>query len=68
MPTSLSRRHLLTSSAAAAAGAALLTEAVSGQDNPAANVAVFCDGSTRVYVTTREAAVVAVADSPECDR
>jgi galactonate dehydratase len=39
MPTSLSRRHLLTSSAAAAAGAALLTEAVRGQDNPAANVA-----------------------------
>ena len=39
MPTSLSRRHLLTSSAAVAAGAALLTEAVLGQDNPAANVA-----------------------------
>ncbi|MCE9524646.1 MAG: hypothetical protein K8R36_01170, partial [Planctomycetales bacterium] len=39
MSTSLSRRHLLTSSAAIAAGAALLTEAVYGQDNPAANVA-----------------------------
>ena len=38
MPTTLSRRHLLTSSAAIAAGAALLTEAVYGQDNPAANV------------------------------
>jgi galactonate dehydratase len=39
MSASLSRRHLLTSSAAIAAGAALLNEAVRGQDNPAANVA-----------------------------
>lgn len=30
------------------------------------NLAVVCDGPTRVYVTTREAAPVVVADHPAC--
>ncbi len=30
------------------------------------NLAVVCDGTTRIYVTTREAAPVAVPDSPNC--
>lgn len=32
-----------------------------------ANVAVFCDGPARVYVTTREAPPVVVLDHPACD-
>jgi len=31
-----------------------------------ANVAVACDGPTRIYVTTREAAPVVVPDHPAC--
>ncbi|MCB1018041.1 MAG: hypothetical protein KDB10_23350 [Acidimicrobiales bacterium] len=31
-----------------------------------ANVAVVCDGPVRLYVTTREAAPVAVPDHPAC--
>jgi hypothetical protein len=31
-----------------------------------ANVVAFCDGNTRIYVTTREAPVTAVADHPAC--
>lgn len=31
------------------------------------NVVAFCDGDTRLYVTTRDyAPIVVVADSPEC--
>lgn len=30
------------------------------------NLAVVCDGPTRVYVTTREAAPVVVANHPAC--
>lgn len=31
------------------------------------NLAVVCDATTRIYVTTREAAPVAVPDSPACE-
>lgn len=31
-----------------------------------ANIAVVCDGPTRIYVTTREAAPVVVPDHPAC--
>lgn len=31
-----------------------------------ANIAVVCDGTTRLYVTTREAPPVAVPDHPAC--
>lgn len=32
-----------------------------------ANLMVACDGPTRIYVTTREAPPVVVADHPACD-
>lgn len=31
------------------------------------NLVVVCDGTTRLYVTTREAPPVAVPDHPACD-
>jgi hypothetical protein len=31
-----------------------------------ANIAVVCDGTTRIYVTTREVAPVVVPDHPAC--